>query len=141
MPDTRSVMAEAPERMRIGELAKRGGVSHRTIHYYEEEGLLSPIERAAGGHRYYDGEALARLHKIRQLQEIGLSLDEIRDVIDLYFEEPSGVKGKKKVLQMLRRQLAETEHKISELEDFRDDLKKNISRIENLIEEAGQKAG
>lgn len=130
-------MAEAPERMRIGELAKRGGVSHRTIHYYEEEGLLSPTERAAGGHRYYDGEALARLHKIKQLQEVGLSLDEIRDVIDLYFEEPTGVKGKRKVLGMLKEQLAETEHKLSELESFRNDLKKNISRIERLIEEAG----
>jgi DNA-binding transcriptional MerR regulator len=129
-------MTDTPERMRIGELAKRAEVSHRTIHYYEEEGLLAPTERATGGHRYYDAEALARLHKIRQLQEIGLSLDEIRDVIDLYFTDPSGIQGKQKVLALLQEQLAETERKLAELSSFRDDLQRNIARIEYLIEQA-----
>jgi DNA-binding transcriptional MerR regulator len=128
-------MSDVPEHMRIGDLAKRAEVSHRTIHYYEEEGLLAPIERASGGHRYYNAEALARLHKIRQLQEIGLSLDEIRDVIDLYFTEPSGIQGKQKVLELLRGQLTETERKIAELSSFRDDLQRNIARIEYLIEQ------
>lgn len=129
-------MTDAPERMRIGELAKRAEVSHRTIHYYEEEGLLTPTERATSGHRYYDAEALVRLHKIRQLQEIGLSLDEIRGVIDLYFTDPSGIQGKQKVLALLQGQLAETERKIAELSRFRDDLQRYIARIEYLIEQA-----
>jgi DNA-binding transcriptional MerR regulator len=131
-------MSDTSERMRIGELAKRAEVSHRTIHYYEEEGLLAPAERATGGHRYYTAEALARLHKIRQLQEIGLSLDEIRGVIDLYFIEPSGIQGKQKVLEILHEQLAETERKMAELTRFRDDVQRNIARIEYLIEQASR---
>jgi MerR family transcriptional regulator, copper efflux regulator len=140
MPDKEISISEAPERMRIGELARRADISHRTIHYYEEEGLLAPTERATGGHRYYNQEALARLHKIKQLQQLGLSLEEIRGVIDLYFDEPSGVMGKQQVLKILREQLAETEHKLAELERFRDDLQTNISRIEGMLEQAIRKA-
>lgn len=136
MPESVTVMSDAPDRMRIGELARLADISHRTIHYYEEEGLLAPTERATGGHRYYDQQALARLHKIRQLQQLGLSLNEIRDVIDLYFDEPSGVKGKKKVLDLLHAQLSETERKIAELEGFRSDLQQKISRLEGLLEQA-----
>lgn len=140
MLDIEAIVAAAPEQMRIGELAKRAGVSHRTIHYYEEEGLLFPTERATSGHRYYAKQALARLHKIKQLQQLGLSLDAIRDVIDLYFTEPAGIPGKQKVLAMLREQLAETEHKIAELESFRAELSRNITRMEHMIAQAKQQA-
>lgn len=50
--------------MRIGELAERAGVSHRTIHYYEGLGLLQPAEREGVGYRYYDETSLRRINKI-----------------------------------------------------------------------------
>jgi septal ring factor EnvC (AmiA/AmiB activator) len=59
-------------------------------------------------------------------------------VIDLYFTDPSGIQGKQKVLALLQEQLAETERKLAELSSFRDDLQRNIARIEYLIEQAGQ---
>lgn len=80
--------------MRIGELARQAGVTTRTIRHYEQLGLLRPTERAASGYRYYTEREFARLHKIGQLKELGLSLEEIGSVIDLYFDDPTGARGK-----------------------------------------------
>ena len=122
--------------MQIGELAERAGVSHRTIRYYERIGLMKPAEREGAGYRYYDELALRRLQKIAVLKRLGLSLDEIASVIDLYFEDAQGVKGKEKVLEILQTQLSKTNAQIAELGAFRQTLENNIARIRGLIEEA-----
>jgi DNA-binding transcriptional MerR regulator len=126
------------ERMRIGDLTERAGVTPRTVRYYESIGLLPPGERAGHGHHYYTEETLARLRKIDQLKQLGLSLDEIRDVIDLYFLDPSGVQPKQKILAILRQHLAETDQKIGSLQQFRADLQANIERFERWVEEQVQ---
>jgi MerR family transcriptional regulator, copper efflux regulator len=123
--------------LRIGELAKRAGVTTRTIRYYESMGLLQPVERE-GGFRYYTEDALRRLHKIDALKKLGLSLDEIGTVLDLYFEDPTGVTAKRRVLAILEGHLRETEGKISALEQFRDDLATNIERMEGSIRSASK---
>src|SRR5258707_10934060 len=66
---------------RVGELAKRTGVSVRTLHWYEEIGLLSPPQRTEAGHRLYGAEDVGRLQQIRSLRQIGFSLEEIRDCL------------------------------------------------------------
>jgi DNA-binding transcriptional MerR regulator len=66
---------------RVGELAKRTGVSIRTLHWYEEIGLLSPSQRTEAGHRLYAAEDLGRLQQIRSLRQLGFSLDEIRECL------------------------------------------------------------
>src|SRR5215467_168843 len=116
------------DRMRIGDLAERAGVTQRTVRYYESIELLPPGEREGHGQHYYTEETLARLRKIDQLKQLGLGLDEIRDVIDLYFSDPSGVQPKQQVLSILRRHLAETDQKISGLEQFRAELLAHITR-------------
>lgn len=63
--------------MKVGELARRTGVSVRTLHWYEEVGLLRPTTRTETGHRLYGTADLARLQQIRSLQALGLSLEEI----------------------------------------------------------------
>lgn len=123
-------------RMQIGELAQRAGVSHRTIHYYERIGLMKPAEREGAGYRYYDETAYQRLEKIAALKRLGLSLDEIAVVIDLYFEDASGIKGKEKVLEILEAQLAKTDAQLVELTAFRRDLESNIARMQSLIDHA-----
>lgn len=123
-------------RLQIGELAVLAGVTHRTIHYYERLGLLRPAEREGGGYRYYDELSLKRLNKIAALKKLGLSLDEIAVVIDLYFADATGVKGKERVLEILKRHLAETETRLVELAAFREEIKANIARMERLIAEA-----
>jgi DNA-binding transcriptional MerR regulator len=73
-------MAEA--RYRIGEVAREVGVSTRTLRYYEELGLLSPSDHSPGGARRYSDEDLARVQRIRELQElVGFNLDEIRAIV------------------------------------------------------------
>jgi MerR family transcriptional regulator, copper efflux regulator len=124
--------------MRIGELTERAGITQRTVRYYESIGLLPPAEREGHGHHYYTEEALARLRKIDQLKKLGLSLEEIGEVIDLYFIDPSGVQPKQKVLAMLRKHLAEADHKISSLQQFRTELQANIERFERFLEATHQ---
>jgi MerR family transcriptional regulator, repressor of the yfmOP operon len=70
--------------LRIGEVARRAGTTARTIRYYEELGLLaSPAERDAGAHRLYAEADVERLKQILRLKDLlGLSLDELRDVIE-----------------------------------------------------------
>lgn len=123
------------DRMRIGDLTERAGVTQRTVRYYESIGLLPPGEREGHGQHYYTEETLARLRKIDQLKKLGLSLDEIGDVIDLYFTDPSGVQPKKKVLAMLRQHLADADRKIRALQQFRADLQAHIARFERFLEE------
>ena len=122
-------------RMRIGELTERAEVTPRTVRYYESIGLLPPGEREGHGQHYYTEETIARLQKIDQLKKLGLSLDEIRDVIDLYFTDPSGLQPKQKILGILRQHLAETDRKLGALQQFRTELQANIERFERWLEE------
>ncbi|MEU0045215.1 MerR family transcriptional regulator [Streptomyces werraensis] len=66
--------------MRIGEVARRAGVSVRALRYYEEQGLL-PAERGPGGQRHYPGSAVDRVGLIRQLFAAGLASRSVRKVL------------------------------------------------------------
>lgn len=123
------------ERMRIGELAQKAGVTPRTIRYYESLGLLGPSERQGKGFRYYTEVELARLCKIDALKSLGLSLEEIRSIIDLFFEEPTMVQGKQKLLEILKAHLKETDEKLEALAQFRSELQANIAKIQQWIDE------
>ena len=68
--------------VKIGEVARRTGLSVRTLRYYEEIGLLPPTERQAGGHRVYDRTDLERLYRIGLLRQIGTPLAEIARALD-----------------------------------------------------------
>jgi MerR family transcriptional regulator, copper efflux regulator len=126
------------DHMRIGELTERAEVTPRTVRYYERMGLIPPGEREGHGQHYYTEETLARLRKIGQLKQLGLSLDEIRDVIDLYFTDPSGIQAKQKVLALLRHHLVEADQKIGALQQFRADLQFHIERFEHWLAERGE---
>src|SRR5215208_4741068 len=105
-------------KMRIGELAEQAGVTPRTIRYYESLGLLGPSEREGQGFRYYTEAELARLKKIDTFKQLGLTLEEIAGVINLYYEDPSGILGKQRMLEILQRHLAETDEEIAGLQHF-----------------------
>ncbi len=70
---------------KVGELAGRTGLSVRTLHHYDEIGLLSPSRRTESGHRLYSGEDVLRLQRIRSLRSLGFGLEEIRGCL----EDPS----------------------------------------------------
>jgi MerR family transcriptional regulator, copper efflux regulator len=126
------------EKMRIGQFAERAGVTPRTIRYYESLGLLGPSEREGSGFRYYTEVELERLQKIHAFKELGLSLEEIAIVIPAYFDDPTRVRGKRKLVEILKGHLQETEEKIASLDQLRAELKTNIDRIQQWIDEQTQ---
>ena len=68
--------------MRIGEVARRTGLSQRTLRHYDELGLLVPSGRSPGDYRLYSHEDLSRLLAIQHLKSLGLSLGEVRGALD-----------------------------------------------------------
>jgi DNA-binding transcriptional MerR regulator len=74
--------AVQPEDWKVGELARRTGLSVRTLHYYDEIGLLSPSRRTDSGHRLYTAGDVVRLQQIKSLRALGFSLREIRECLD-----------------------------------------------------------
>ena len=80
VPDTAS-MTKARDLLKIGAFAKLADTNLRTLRYYEEVGLLKPTARSSGGFRYYRETDLNRIKLIRHLQDLGLTLDEIRGLL------------------------------------------------------------
>src|SRR5207253_5602391 len=68
--------------LKVGELARRTGLTVRTLHHYDELGLLKPSLHTEAGHRLYTAADVARLQRILSLRQLGFSLEEIRDCLD-----------------------------------------------------------
>jgi len=74
----------------ISELAKQFGITTRTIRYYEEIGLLQP-ERTEGGQRIFSKKEFVRMRLISRGKKYGFNLQEIREMIQLFDHDPSGI--------------------------------------------------
>ena len=70
------------EPLKVGELSKRTGLTIRTLHHYDEIGLVKPSRHGESGYRLYTVDDLARLQQVRSLRQLGFSLEEIRDCLD-----------------------------------------------------------
>ncbi|GAB3986080.1 MerR family transcriptional regulator [Actinoallomurus acanthiterrae] len=66
----------------IGELARRTGLTVKTIRFYSDRGIVAPTDRSPAGYRLYDIDAVARLDLVRTLRDLGLDLPTIRRVVD-----------------------------------------------------------
>jgi len=71
-----------PTYFTIGELARRSGLSVRTVRFYSDAGVVPPSERTDAGYRLYDAEGLARLEAARTLRDLGFDLDTVRRILD-----------------------------------------------------------
>lgn len=67
----------------IGKVAERAQVTADSIRYYEREGLIAPVKKSESGYRLYTEEAIRRIGFIKQAQQCGFSLVEIRELLDL----------------------------------------------------------
>ncbi len=76
--------------MTVGEVAKKMGVTVRTLQYYDREGLLSPSAESKGGRRLYTDKDLITLHQIISLKSLGFSLDDIKERL-ISLETPTDV--------------------------------------------------
>jgi DNA-binding transcriptional MerR regulator len=97
------------ETLSIGELAKRTGVSTRTIRYYEELGILPTPERTTGGTRRYPKEYVFYVEGARSLKELGFGLDEIAELGKFAL---TGTWDSERGREILVKKLAELEHRI-----------------------------
>ncbi|SDH18479.1 DNA-binding transcriptional regulator, MerR family [Lentzea fradiae] len=68
-------------RWSIGDLAKASGLTVRTLHHYDEIGLVVASERTPSGHRRYTPDDVRRLYQVRSLRQLGLSLEEVRSAL------------------------------------------------------------
>jgi DNA-binding transcriptional MerR regulator len=109
------------ERLRIGEVAKLVGVTLKTVRHYEKVGLLEAPERSEAGYRLYSADDLLRLHRIKRLRSLGLSLKQVRDVLG----EPGSGSELRVVLEAL---LGEIEGQIGMLQERRDRLRELLSK-------------
>jgi len=105
--------------MRIGELAARVGVKPKTVRYYESIGVLPEPERTPSGYRDYDETYPARLIFIRSAQRLGITLDEVKEI--LAFRERGEVPCTY-VRGVLDAQVASIDRRIAELQELRGQL-------------------
>jgi DNA-binding transcriptional MerR regulator len=75
-------------RWKIGEVARATGLTVRTLHHYDELGLLRPAERTGAGHRIYTDADVRRLYRIVALRGVGLPLDEVAAALDRDGDDP-----------------------------------------------------
>lgn len=74
---------DKPEaRLQVGVVAERLGLSIRTLHHWDEAGLVSPTARSAGGFRLYTDQDVDRLRTVRRMKPLGFSLDEMKQLLD-----------------------------------------------------------
>jgi MerR family transcriptional regulator, repressor of the yfmOP operon len=134
----------------IGAAAERAGVSQRALRYYQQIGLLTPCGCTPGGLRRYSEDDLARVARIRQLQELlGLNLDEIARVLRdedrmaqikrAYLDEGTSRRERQQLLREsldLQRSLRATvEAKRKGIEGFLADLDARIARTTALLDQ------
>lgn len=110
--------------MTVGEVAKKMGVTVRTLQYYDKEGLLSPSAESEGGRRLYTDKDLITLHQIISLKSLGFSLDDIKERL-ISLETPADVAN------ALTEQADDIRRKIEQ-------LKASLSAIEQLKAEVLQ---
>ncbi|MBI3982892.1 MAG: heavy metal-responsive transcriptional regulator [Gemmatimonadetes bacterium] len=118
-----------PLALRIGELARLATTSPDTLRYYERVGLLPSAPRTLAGYRLYDASAADRVAFIKKAQALGLTLEEIREVLRIAAD---GAPPCEHVRAALRRRLDEVGARIGELESLRATLRRALSRSRRL---------
>jgi MerR family mercuric resistance operon transcriptional regulator len=107
------------EGMTIGQLAREAGVNVQTVRYYERRRLLPAPARRASGYRAFDAAALARLRFIRRAQELGFTLAEIAELLELRLDPHTTAAD---VKARASRKIADVDRKLRDLERIRDAL-------------------
>ncbi len=116
--------------MRIGDLARRAGTTMRAIRYYEERGLIRPAQRSKGGFRLYQENELRRLHLIRSLQLLDMSLAKVKAFFDA--RKPGRIAAEiAPALQgILREQFGEMERRLAHYRAMQDSVRETIGILD-----------
>jgi|SRR6185369_17941322 len=105
--------------MQIGDLAEKLGISTRTIRLYEKVGLVDPPCRTCGRVRYYQNEDVKRFKFILKLKELGLTLEEMKELADLFNREqrtPDSIMPR--LIELLDNHLINIKQKVATLQSL-----------------------
>ena len=112
-------MAINTQPLHIGEVARQTGVSVDALRFYEKERLLRRPSRTSGGFRLFDAEDIDRVRFIRQVQELGFSLGEVKELLVL---RSGSVNACSRVRGLLEQKLIKVRHHIQELRKLEHEL-------------------
>ena len=110
--------------LKIGELARRAGVTAKAIRFYERKRILPPAKRSANGYRLYGEDAAEMLRFIKQATGLGLTLAEIKDIFVI---RQGGRPPCTHVHQLLRDKADELDRKLKDLVDVRERIRRSLS--------------
>ena len=102
--------------MKIGELAKKSGLSAHTLRYYEKQGLIKVNMRSESNYRIYSKEDLNTAKFIKRSRDMGFSLDEVEVFLSIRSDKPAHICADAKKLTDLK--ITDVEQKISELKQM-----------------------
>ncbi len=121
---------------RIGEVAAQAGVSVDTVRYYERQRLLPRAPRTQSGYRMFARDTVERIRFIKEAQEIGLSLDEIKELLT----GEGGADKCRRVSELLRAKLNELDERIKTMRNFRRTLAHHLATCEQELNQRGEAA-
>ncbi len=126
------------EGLKIGEVASRSGVSIDTVRYYERKKLLPYARRSAGGFRLFSPEIIERIYFIKHAQEIGLSLNEVKELLEV--EGRGGAGECQRMSELLQGKLQELDLRLKAMRQFRGTLARYLSACEGELKRRGDRA-
>lgn len=121
--------------LQIGEVAKRAGVSVDTLRYYEKVRLLPRPKRSPGGFRLFVPEHIERVRFIKQAQELGFSLEEIKGLL-----ATGGAEECRNVRDLLKRKLSELDERLKSMKGFRRVLARQLTACDEELKQHGDSA-
>lgn len=116
----------------IGELAKRTDLSIDAIRFYERRKLLPPASRSSGRFRLYTPEAIEQLRLVRRMQDLGFSLQEIKELMGVRADSEHACSA---VRQFLKTKLDDVAVKIRELQQLETELKTDLRKCNRALKQ------
>jgi len=124
--------------MKIGEVARRSGVSIETLRFYEKSGLLDRPGRTYSGYRVYGRDVLERISFIKQAQVLGFTLDEIARIIK---HKQKGESPCEEVREIVQTRLKELEERIKQMNRYRKELTATLKEWDQIEHADGHVCG
>ncbi len=124
--------------MQIGQVSKRTGASVDTIRFYERNGLLAPPSRTQGGFRLYSADDLSTLQFIRSLQNLGFSLNEVREFLPI---RTNDLRACSEVRKMLDRKLKDIHLKRVALVKLENELRAAVRKCNSELKRPRRRKG
>ncbi len=105
-----------------GDMARLSDNTLRTVRFYEEAGILYPVQRTDGGHRLFAEGELSKLQLVTELRAAGFSLEEIRELLEVKLRATEGSAASHDALTRLASQIERMDQRIKVLTHLRNDL-------------------